>query len=108
MANGKSNPFNPDGKSGAGAGGGASQGAVLNRVPTQRSGSTINPASGPGGVALYNPPSNRGGLVADPRRQPFKLNGSSSKPAPLVEDDMVPAGSLGDSGDPNDDPTAGA
>jgi hypothetical protein len=108
--NGKTNPFKPDGKSGAGGGGGASQSSVLNGVPTQRRGSTINPTSGPGGVAKFDPSSDRGGMVgttADPnQRRPFRLNGMQARPMPPSDDDAAPAGSVGDSGDSDDDPSA--
>jgi hypothetical protein len=63
-----------------------------------------------GPILKLDPPSLRGGLVADPRRAPFKLNAMSARPAPLVEedDDSTPVGSVPSAGDTADDPSAEA
>lgn len=105
MGDGKSNPFNPDGKSGAvgNGGGGSNQGLVNQRGPDrpQKSGPPdFNPDSVvPGGRVLkLDPPSDRGGLVgataAGPKHKPFKLGGSSTTPATNAPESA--AGPVGD------------
>jgi hypothetical protein len=108
------NQRNPlgDGRSGAPGNGNASPPPLATQVgagSSQRQGSTRNPQSvSVGGPILkLDPPSLRGGLVADPNRRPFKLGMSERSMSPSDED-AQPAGSVvGDSGDDNDDPTAG-
>jgi len=106
---GKSNPFNPDGKSGAegNKSGGGFAGMKNQRGPDrpQRSGPPdFNPDSvAPAGRVLkLDPPSDRDGLVtqkADEKggmtHKPFKL-GSSSGPTTNASADEAIEGSVGD------------
>ena|SRR5882672_416854 len=94
------------GAQGGGSGGPPSLASQIGTARPQQQGSTRAPQSvSTGGPILkLDPPSLRGGLVADPNRRPFKLNGMQERPMP----DDVPVGSIGDSGDADDDPTSGA
>ena len=106
-ADGKTNPFNADGKSGAvgNKDGGTSQGfSKMQRGPdrAQKSGPPdFNPdsVSEGGRILKLDPPSDRGGLVGQTvtgmKHKPFKLGGSSTTPAKNTEvDDTAPVGDI--------------
>jgi hypothetical protein len=101
-ADGKSSPFNPDGKSGA-AGNGAAYDEGCHRGPDrpQKMGeSDYNRSSVPDGgkVLKVDPPSDRGGLVGQTaeggmKHRPFKLSKDESTKNSDVED-AAPAGDV--------------
>jgi hypothetical protein len=112
MGNGKSNPFNPNGRSGAVGNVGARPpiDAQTGGNPAQRSGSTRNPTTvAGGGPALkLDPPTDRGGVgttAAPSQRRPFRLNGVQERSMPVQEDDLPPAGSVADD-EADNDPSA--
>lgn len=105
-ADGKTNPFNSDGKSGAtgNGSGGSSKGLTNQRGPDvpQKMGlpdfNADSVAEG-GRILKLDPPSDRGGLVgataAGPKHKPFKLGGGSSTPAKNApESEAGPVGDL--------------
>src|ERR1019366_1248410 len=106
-ADGKTNPFNADGKSGATGNkdGGSSQGlSKMQRGPdrSQKSGPPdFNPdsVSEGGRILKLDPPSDRGGLVgqtvAGMKHKPYKIGGSTTTPAKNTEvDDTPPVGDI--------------
>lgn len=105
-ADGKSNPFNPDGKSGAvgNSGGGSSAGMSNQRGPDrpQKSGppdfNADSVAEG-GRILKMDPPSDRGGMIgttpAGQKHKPFKLGGSTTTPKTNApESDAGPVGDI--------------
>jgi len=104
-ADGKSNPFSPDGKSGAvgNSDAGKSAGMTNQRGPDrpQKSGPPDFNADSvaDGGRTLHmDPPSDRGGMIgttpAGQKHKPFKLGGSTA--APAKNSDVEDGGPVGD------------
>ena len=104
---GKSNPFNTDGKSGAvgNKDGGSSQGLSKMQCGPDRSQKSGPPDFNPDSVAdggrilKLDPPSDRGGLVgqtvAGMKHKPYKLGGSTTTPAMNTDvDKTAPVGDI--------------
>jgi hypothetical protein len=107
--NGKSNPFNPDGKSGAdGNSGGGKQSGIANQRgpdrPQKMGPDGFNPDSVPDGgrILKIDPPSDRGGLVNQTagvdstgmKHKPYKVGGGSTTPPKNA--DVSEGGPVGD------------